>query len=134
MPHFGPNTQYRNFDLIRGRVDTAMAEHAIPAEDLWCLTRTGRAPPFDHINAHNMLFPSDPDSCLSQFLTDPSGNGFEVKWYLDFGEMFHHSGEVGVGGLTIDNSMVPEHFPPAVQAMMEQRVRHGDAVGRDVER
>ena len=134
MPHFGPNTSYTNFDLIRGRVDTAMAHHGIPSEDLWCLARTGRAPPFDHIDAHNMLFPSDPDSCLSQFLTDPSGNAFEVKWYLDFGEMFHHSGEVGVGGLMIDNSLVPEHFPPAVRALMQQRVRKGDAVGRDAEK
>ena len=77
---------------------------------------------------------ADPDSGLSQFLTDPSGNAFEVKWYLDFGEMFHHSGEVGVGGLMIDNSLVPEHFPPAVRALMQQRVRKGDAVGRDAEK
>ena len=177
MPHFGPNTSFINFDLIRSRVDTAMAQHGLPVEDLWCLARAGRAPPFNHIDPHNMLFPSDPDSCLSQFLTDPSGNAFEVKWcvrapplscastrrrprpeasltlrtrarahaastsmgprvsrYLDFGEMFHHSGEIGVDHLVVDNSMVPDHFPPAVQALMQQRVRRGDAVGRDVEK
>ena len=131
MPHFGPNAPYSTFDLIRGRVDAAMTEHGIPVEDLWCLTRTGRAPPFNHLDAHSMLFPTDPDSCLSQFLTDPSGNAFEVKWYLDFGEMFHHSGEVGVTGLQVDNSMAPDHFPPKVQALMAQRVRRGDSIGKD---
>jgi hypothetical protein len=79
-----------------------------------------------------MLFPRDPDSCLSAFLTDPSGNTLEVKWYMDFGEMFHHRGEVGVGGLVIDNSMVADHFPPEVFALMERRARAGDEEARKV--
>ena len=58
------------------RVEDAMASHHVPAEDLWCLTLTGRAPPFNHIDGHNMLFPRDPDSCMAMFLTDPSGNAF----------------------------------------------------------
>ena len=108
-----------------------MAKHGIASEDLWCLTVTGRAPPFHHIDPHSLLFPRDPDSCLAMFLTDPSGNAFEVKWYLDFGEMFHHRGEIGVAGLTIDNSMVADHFPPAVVALLDARARRGDAVARE---
>ena len=130
VPHFGPNTNYANFAAIRKKVDDAMANHHVPAEDVWSLTLTGRAPPFNYIDSHNMLFPKDPDSCLSMFLTDPSGNTFEVKWYLDFGEMFHHRGEVGVAGLTIDNSMIPDHFPPAVIDLMEERALKGDADAR----
>ncbi|HEX7558399.1 MAG TPA: hypothetical protein VF386_04335 [Usitatibacter sp.] len=103
-----------------------MATHHVPADDLWCLARTGRAPPFNHIDGHNMLFPKDPDSCMAMFLTDPSGNAFEAKWYLDFGEISPRRGEVGVGGLTIDNSMVPDHFPPAVIALMDERARRND--------
>lgn len=130
VPHFGPNTNYANFASIRKKVDDAMSAHHVLAEDLWCLTRTGRAPAFNHIDGHSMLVPKDPDSCMAMFLTDPSGNAFEVKWYLDFGEMFHHRGEVGVGGLTIDNSMLADHFPPAVLALMEERALEGDAEGK----
>jgi hypothetical protein len=64
---------------------------------------------------------------MAMFLTDPSGNAFEAKWYLDFGELAHHRGEVGVNGLTIDNSMVPDHVPPAILALMDERVRRTDA-------
>ena len=130
LPHFGPNTSYANFDTIRTKVDGAMASHHVPRADIWCLARAGRAPPFDHIDGHSLLFPKDPDSCLSMFLTDPSGNALEVKWYLDFGEMFHHHGEVGVAGLMVDNSMIADHFPPAVLDLMEQRALRGDAEAR----
>ncbi|NQW82670.1 MAG: hypothetical protein HQ450_01855 [Alcaligenaceae bacterium] len=130
LPHFGPNSHYDDFAKVRKAFDDAMKNHHVPASDIWCLTRTGRAPPFNHIDGHNMLFPTDADSCLSMFLTDPSGNALEMKWYLDFGEMFHHHGEVGVGGLAIDNSMIAKHFPPAVLELMEQRALRGDAEGQ----
>ena len=45
--------------------------------------------------------------------------------------MFHHSGEVGVAGLHIDNSMVPDHFPPSVMKLMEERALKGDKVAKD---
>jgi len=125
VPHFGPNTSYANFAAIRNKVDDAMAAHHVPGDDVWCLARAGRAPAFNHIDGHNTLFPKDPDSCMAMFLTDPSGNAFEAKWYLDFGELAHHRGE-GVGGLTIDNSMVADHFPPAILALMDERARRND--------
>ena len=62
VPHFGPNTSYANFAAIRAKVDDAMATHHVPEDDGWCLARTGRAPAFNHIDGHNMLFPRDPDS------------------------------------------------------------------------
>ena len=31
------------------------------------------------LDSHNMLFPTDVDSCLSMFLVDPSGNAYEVS-------------------------------------------------------
>jgi extradiol dioxygenase family protein len=122
VPHFGPSTTRSNFASIRRRVEEAMATHHVPADDLWCLTRTGRAPPFNHVDGYDMLFPRDPDSCLAMFLTDPSGNAYEAKWYLDFGEMLRHGGE-GVAGMTIDNSMIPDHFPPPVIDLMDRRAR-----------
>jgi extradiol dioxygenase family protein len=120
VPHFGPNTSYASFANIRKQVGDAMAAHHVPADDLWCLTRTGRAPAFNHVDGHNTLVPKDPDSCMAMFLTDPSGNAFEVKWYLDFGELVHDREAVG-GGLTIDNTMLADHFPPAVRALMQNR-------------
>jgi extradiol dioxygenase family protein len=83
VPHFGPNTNYASFASIRKKVDDAMSAHHVPAEGLWYLARTGRAPTFNHIDRHSLLVPKDPDSCMAMFLTDPSGNAFEVKWYLD---------------------------------------------------
>ena len=48
-------------------------------------------------------------------------DGPRVSRYRDFGEMFHHSGEI-VDHLVVDNPMVPDHFPQP-QALMQQRVR-----------
>ena len=56
----------------------------------------------------------------------------EIKFYLDFGEMFHTSGSIGVSDLTIDNSMVELHFPPAVLRMLKNRGLRGDKDGLDV--
>jgi hypothetical protein len=50
-----------------------------------------------------------------------------MKWYLDFGEMFHHRGEVGLHGLTIDNSMVEDHFPANALAKLRKRENDTEA-------
>ena len=84
-------------------------------------------PVIDLLNAYSSLFPTDPDTCMSLLCNDPSGNAAEMKWYLDFGEMFHHRGEVGLHGLTIDNSMVEDHFPANALAKLRKRENDTEA-------
>ena len=63
---------------------------------------------------------------------DPSGNINEVKFYLDFGEMFHGSDSFGISDIVVDNSLVDQHFPPAVLRMMERRGERGEKDGIEV--
>jgi hypothetical protein len=44
-----------------------------------------------------------------------------MKWYLDFGEMFHHKGEVGLNDMLIDNSMLEDHFPEKALKKLQER-------------
>jgi extradiol dioxygenase family protein len=155
LPHFGVNTDFLNFEQIRDKIDDAMAAAAalglVNASGAFCttaasiLSEVGHMMPCNFLDSFDMLFPTDADSCLSIFAADPSGNTNEVKWYIDLGEMFHTSGEKGVetsaggdrtlmNGVVIDNSMVVDHFPPAVLQMMERRAAAGESVGEQVAR
>jgi len=132
VPHFGVNTSHDQFSSIRKTVTTAMKEHGVPYDMCVSLSAMGHAPPYNALDSYHLLFPTDPDACLSIICCDPGGNMNEIKFYLDFGEMFHTSGSIGVGDLTIDNSMVELHFPPSVLRMLEKRGLRGDEDGLEV--
>ncbi|NNK33229.1 MAG: hypothetical protein HKP02_08905 [Xanthomonadales bacterium] len=132
VPHFGVNTSHRNFSVLRDRVSQCMEQHGVPLTMCSALSAMGHAPPYNALDSYHLLFPSDPDSCLSMLACDPSGNINEVKFYLDFGEMFHGSDSLGISDIEIDNSLVDEHFPPAVLRMMERRGERGEQDGIEV--
>lgn len=132
VPHFGVNTSHGNFSALRGKVSKCMEQHGVPLEMCSALSAMGHAPPYNTLDSYHLLFPSDPDSCLSMLACDPSGNINEVKFYLDFGEMFHGSDSFGISDIVVDNSLVDEHFPPAVLRMMERRGERGEQDGIEV--
>ena len=132
VPHFGVNTSHRNFSALRDKVSNCMEQHGVPLEMCRALSVMGHAPPHNALDSYHLLFPSDPDSCLSMLACDPSGNINEVKFYLDFGEMFHGSDSFGISDIVVDNSLVEQHFPPAVLRMMERRGERGEQDGIEV--
>lgn len=132
VPHFGVNTSHHNFSALRDKVSNCMEQHGIPLEMCSALSAMGHAPAYNALDSYHLLFPSDPDSCLSMLACDPSGNINEVKFYLDFGEMFHGSDSFGISDIVVDNSLVDEHFPPAVMRMMERRGERGEHDGIEV--
>ena len=132
VPHFGVNTSHHNFSALRDTVSQCMKQHGVPLEMCSALSAMGHAPPFNSLDSYHLLFPSDPDSCLSMLACDPSGNINEVKFYLDFGEMFHGSDSFGISDIVVDNSLVKQHFPPAVLRMMERRGERGEEDGVEV--
>ena len=109
-----------------------MEQHGVPFDMCRALSAVGHAPPYNALDSYHLLFPSDPDSCLSMLACDPSGNINEVKFYLDFGEMFHGSDSFGISDIVVDNSLVEHHFPPAVLRMMERRGERGEQDGIEV--
>ncbi|MBT3870075.1 MAG: hypothetical protein HOF19_19405 [Gammaproteobacteria bacterium] len=127
VPHYGINTGFESYSRMRDAVKVCMEHHKMPRDVGMALSRWGHAPAIDLLNAYNSLFPTDPDTCMSLLCNDPSGNVAEMKWYLDFGEMFHHRGEVGLHGLTIDNSMVEDHFPANALAKLRKRENDTEA-------
>ena len=132
VPHFGVNTSHGNFSALRDKVSKCMEQHGVPLEMCSALSAMGHAPPYNTLDSYHLLFPSDPDSCLSMLACDPSGNINEVKFYLDFGEMFHGSDSFGISDIVVDNSLVDLHFPPAVLRMMECRGERGEEDGIEV--
>jgi extradiol dioxygenase family protein len=132
VPHFGINTSHKNFSALREKVSTSMERHGVPFNMCRALSAVGHAPPYNALDSYHLLFPADPDSCLSMLTCDPSGNINEVKFYLDFGEMFHGSDSFGISDIVVDNSLVEEHFPPAVLRMMERRGERGEQDGIEV--
>jgi extradiol dioxygenase family protein len=132
VPHFGVNTSHQRFSALRDEVSKSMEQHGVPFDMCVALSAMGHAPPYNALDSYHLLFPSDPDSCLSMLSCDPSGNTNEVKFYLDFGEMFHGSGSFGIDDIVVDNSMVEQHFPPAVLRMMELRGARGEQDGVEV--
>jgi extradiol dioxygenase family protein len=132
VPHFGVNTSHRNFSALRDKVSKCMEQHGVPLDMCSALSAMGHAPPYNALDSYHLLFPSDPDSCLSMLACDPSGNINEVKFYLDFGEMFHGSDSFGISDISVDNSLVEQHFPPAVLRMMERRGERGEQDGIEV--
>lgn len=132
VPHFGVNTSHQTFSTLRDKVSKCMEQHGISFEICRALSAIGHAPPYNALDSYHLLFPSDPDSCLSMLACDPSGNINEVKFYLDFGEMFHGSDSFGISDITVDNSLVEQHFPPVVLRMMERRGTRGEQDGVEV--
>ncbi len=132
VPHFGINTSHKSFSALREKVSTSMEQHGVPFDMCRALSAVGHAPPYNALDSYHLLFPSDPDSCLSMLACDPSGNINEVKFYLDFGEMFHGSDSFGISDIVVDNSLVDQHFPPAVLHMMERRGERGEQDGVEV--
>jgi extradiol dioxygenase family protein len=132
VPHFGVNTSHSNFSALREKVSECMDQHGLPLDMCGALSAMGHAPPYNTLDSYHLLFPSDPDSCLSMLASDPSGNINEVKFYLDFGEMFHGSDSFGISDIVVDNSLVDQHFPPAVLRMMESRGKRGESDGIEV--
>ena len=132
VPHFGVNTSHKSFSALREKVSDCMEQHGMPLDMCSALSVMGHAPPYNTLDSYHLLFPSDPDSCLSMLACDPSGNINEVKFYLDFGEMFHGSDSFGISDIVVDNSLVEQHFPPAVLRMMERRGERGEEDGIEV--
>ena len=121
VPHYGVNTDYLNFSKMRDSIKSLMKKHDVPKDAGVSLSYYGHAPGIDLLNAFSSLFPTDPDTCMSLLCCDPSGNVAEMKWYLDFGEMFHHKGEVGMNDMLIDNSMLEYHFPEKALEKLRSR-------------
>jgi extradiol dioxygenase family protein len=132
VPHFGVNTSHKSFSALRDKISKCMEQHGVPFDMCSALSAMGHAPPYNALDSYHLLFPSDPDSCLSMLACDPSGNINEVKFYLDFGEMFHGSDSFGISDIVVDNSLVEQHFPPAVLRMMERRGERGEQDGIEV--
>ena len=121
VPHYGVNTDYINFSKMRDSIKNTMETHGVPKDAITSLAQFGHAPTADLLGAYGSLFPTDPDTCMSLLCCDPSGNVAEMKWYLDFGEMFHHKGEVGINDMLIDNSMLEDHFPEKALKKLQKR-------------
>ena len=132
VPHFGLNMAYEKFADLRRSVQLVMKRHGVPQDLCVSFSKMGHAPARNLLDSFHFLFADDPDTCLSMFVCDPSGNMNEVKWYLDFGEMFKGQGTLGMSDIEIDNSMVAEHFPPDVLKMMERRGLRGDQEGLEI--
>ena len=106
---------------MRDSIKNSMEAHGVPKDAITSLSQWGHAPTGDLLGAYGSLFPTDPDTCMSLLCCDPSGNVAEMKWYLDFGEMFHHKGEVGLNDMLIDNSMLEDHFPEKALKKLQER-------------
>lgn len=132
VPHYGLNIAYEKFAELRKSVQLVMKRHGVPQDLCVSFSKMGHAPARNLLDSFHLLFADDPDTCLSMFVCDPSGNMNEIKWYLDFGEMFKEQGTLGMADIAIDNSMVLDHFPRAVLEMMERRGLRGDQEGMEV--
>ena len=121
VPHYGVNTDYTIFSKMRDSIKDTMESHGVPKDAINSLSQWGHAPTADLLGAYGSLFPTDPDTCMSLLCCDPSGNVAEMKWYLDFGEMFHHKGEIGLNDMKIDNSMLEDHFPEKALKKLQNR-------------
>ncbi len=132
VPHYGLNIGYEKFAELRRSVQTVMKRHGVPQDLCVSFSKMGHAPARNLLDSFHLLFADDPDTCLSMFICDPSGNMNEIKWYLDFGEMFKEQGTLGMSDIEIDNSMVLDHFPREVLTMMERRGLRGDQEGLEV--
>ena len=120
IPHYGVNMNYAEFSELRERLraEERSREHAVARDAARSLAmHGGHAPAINLLDPYHLLFPDDPDTCLSLLTNDPSGNVNEFKWYLDFGEMFHKKGSVG--GVEADNTMLGDHFPPELLARLQ---------------
>jgi hypothetical protein len=125
LPHFGVNTDLATFKQMDDDVRVFMNRNRVPRDVVARLADLGHAPALVLLDSYNSLFTSDPDTCMSLLVNDPSGGITEHKWYLDFGEIIQ-GGKLGKGGLAIDNSMVEDHFPSKAFAMIETRTRRSD--------
>jgi len=132
VPHFGLNIGYEKFADLRETIKRVMKRHGVPQDLCVSFSKMGHSPARNLVDSFHLLFADDPDTCLSMFICDPSGNMNEIKWYLDFGEMFKESGTLGMDDIEIDNSLVADHFPPEVLRMMERRGIRGDQEGLEV--
>jgi extradiol dioxygenase family protein len=132
VPHFGLNMPYEQFAELRKSVQTVMKRHGVPQDLCVSFSKMGHAPARNLLDSFHFLFADDPDTCLSMFVCDPSGNMNEIKWYLDFGEMFKEKGTLGMSDIEIDNTLVSAHFPAELLRMMEQRGLRGDQEGLEI--